>query len=226
MSEDSSAGTGEDGGTRTRSPKGKQKPPEGQSRGHNRLHETQSQSGQAAEEARSPFAASPGLSLLSFSGPVETVSNLPGRIRFRVNAIIGREAAKVTLVENLQKIKGVNSVEVNLISGSVLVSYQPQAIAPEILFTAIIKLLDLESEFLRTPEPVLAKELREVATSLNRTVYELTGGIADLHTALLISLALFGVYMFRKDPLRAFPGGFTLLWWAYSSLPRNTGVPN
>lgn len=225
MSDDSSAGAGEDVSSRPKSSKGKQKPLEGAPRDREQLDETQSRPGRAAEEAQSPFSASPGLSLLSFSGPVETVSNLPGRIRFRVNAIVGSESAKGTLVENLQKIKGVNSVEVNLISGSVLVLYQPQVIAPEILFAAIIKLLDLESEFLRTPEPVLATELREVATSLNRTVYELTGGIADLHTALLISLALFGVYMFRKDPVRAFPGGFTLLWWAYSSF-RNPGGPN
>lgn len=119
-----------------------------------------------------------------------------------------------------------NSVEVNLISGSVLIHYQPEVINPEILFVAIIKLLDLESELLSTPDPFLGREIREIGDSLNRTVYELTGGMTDFHTLLLISLAVFGIYMFRRDSLRAFPGGITLLWWAYSSFRSNAEGPN
>jgi len=211
MSENSPTDTGERAKSPSKSQKGKQKQSESQQRSDKDSATT------AAGGAKYGLASLPGFSLLRFSGPVETVSNLPGRTRFRTNAIVGREAARGLLVENLQKIKGVTSVEVNLISGSVLIHYQPEAIAPEVLFAAIIKLLDLESEFLSTPEPVLAREAREIGSSFNRMVYELTGGMTDFHTLFLISLAVFGIYMFRKDPLRAFPSGFTLLWWAYRS---------
>ncbi|MEW6349657.1 MAG: HMA2 domain-containing protein [Thermodesulfobacteriota bacterium] len=211
MSENSSTGAGEDAKSRSKSQKGMQEPRESQSRGEKGSDTT------AAHGVKSGLAALPGLSILNFSGPVETASNLPGRTRFRTNAVVGREAARDLLIENMQRIRGVTSIEVNLISGSVLIHYQPEVITPEILFAAIIKLLDLESEFLSTPEPVLAREFREIGNSLNRAVYELTRGMTDFHTLLLISLAVFGIYMVRKDPLRAFPGGFTLLWWAYRS---------
>lgn len=217
MSENSSAGTGQ--GEKTRPKKREER-----QRQHTRSRSaaTESPSARTGEATASSMAGGPRFSLLSFSGPVDTASNLPGRVRFRTKAVIGSKAARGLLVENLQKIKGVKSVEVDLISGSILVRYDPEAITPEILFAAIIKLLDLESEFLSTPQPVLARELREVAGSLNRTVYELTGGVTDLHTLFLIGLGVFGIYLFRRDGARAFPGGFTLLWWMYSSMLRNT----
>jgi len=220
MPEDSSPDKSGAAKGRARSQKRKQKAPEGQSRGGNDLDTT------AVDDVSSGRGAFPGLSILSFSGPVETTSNLPGRTRFRTSAIVGREAARDLLVENLPKIRGVTSVEVNLISGSVLIHYQPEAITPEILFAAIIKLLDLESEFLSTPQPILAREFREVGASLNRTVYELTGGLVDFHTLLLISLAVFGIYMFRRDPVRAFPSGFTLMWWAYRAFATDAEETN
>ncbi|MEW6529527.1 MAG: HMA2 domain-containing protein [Thermodesulfobacteriota bacterium] len=220
MPEDSSPHKSEAAKSRARSQKRKRRASEDQSRGGKGVAAT------ATYDTKSEWTALPGLSILSFSGPVETISNLPGRTRFRISAIAGREAARNLLIESLQKIKGVTSVEVNLISGSVLIHYEPEVITPEILFAVIIKLLDLESEFLSTPEPIIAKEFREIGASLNRTVYELTGGLVDFRTLLVISLAVFGICMFRKDPARAIPGGFTLLWWAYRSFASDAEETN
>lgn len=159
-------------------------------------------------------------SILDFRGPIETVSNLPGRVRFRTETLIGNEQAEAATVENLPKIPGVQSVQVNVTSGSVLILYDPEELSPELLLTAMLKLLGLEEEFLRTPEPAVARELRNIGESLNRTVYEVTGGLVDLRTAILITLAAGGMYKLGRDSLRAFPAGFTLLWWAYTSLLR------
>jgi hypothetical protein len=213
MLEDDPPNAEQDAKGRSKNPKGKHKPGEGES-----PHRASQEGAKGREARRSGLNASPQFSLLSFSGPIETVSNLPGRTRFRAKAVIGREDARDLLVKNLPRIKGVDSVEVNVVSGSVLINYQPDAIIPEILFAALIKLLDLEDEFLSPPEPFLARELREVASSLNRTVYELTCGFTDLHTLLMTALIVYGVYAIRRDALQAFPGGLTLLWWAYSSL--------
>ena len=157
-------------------------------------------------------------SLLNCSGPLQTISNIPGRTRFRTSALVGNDFAVNQLTENLQKLDGVKSVEVNKVSGSVLVYYQSERIEPELLFTAIIKLLDLESEFLRAREPVLAREVRDMIGSMNRAMYEFSHGITDMTTLILIALAIFGVYKWKRDPSGAFPGGFALVWWAYMAI--------
>lgn len=220
MPENISTDTGEGAKSRPESQERKQVPPCSQSQGDS------GSDAASAHGVMSGLAALPGLSILSFSGPVETVSNLPGRTRFRTSAVVGREAARDLLIQNLSKIKGVTSIEVNLTSGSVLIHYQPETMTPELLFAAIIKLLDLEAEFLSTPESMLAREFREIGSSLNRTVYELTGGVTDFHTLLLISLAFLGIYIIRKDPVRAFPSGLTLLWWAYRSFRSDREGPD
>ncbi|MGO9121061.1 MAG: HMA2 domain-containing protein [Desulfomonilaceae bacterium] len=157
-------------------------------------------------------------SLLNCSGPLQTVSNLPGRTRFRTSALVGNDFAMNRLTENLPKLDGVNSVEVNTVSGSALVYYQSERIEPELLFTAILKLLDLEAEFLRAREPMLARELRDMIGSMNRAMYEFTHGITDVTTLILIALAILGMYKWGKNPSGAFPGGFPLVWWAYTAI--------
>jgi copper chaperone CopZ len=157
-------------------------------------------------------------SVLKFSSPVRTVFTAPGRIRFRSDAIVGNTAARDTLVENLHKITGVTSVEVNVTSGSLLIRYEPAEVSPEILFAATLKLLDLEAEFLRGAQPYLAREARAMMGSLNRAVYEMTRGITDFRTFIAVALAVYGIYRVRTDAVRAVPSGFTLLWWAYLSL--------
>lgn len=157
-------------------------------------------------------------SLLNRTGPINTMSNLPGRVRFRCDKLIGNTDAGTILTENLTKIPGVGSVEVNIISGSALILYDTQGLSPELLFTAMLKLLGLEDEFLRTPQPTLAREINAMGNSLNRAVYDLTGGVTDLWTTMFIVFALVGISKLRKDRVAAFPGGVTLLWWVYNSV--------
>jgi len=159
-----------------------------------------------------------GSSLLSFSGPIVTASNLPGRVRFRSQAVVGNESAKATLTETLPRIHGVRSVEINVVSGSVLIWYDSQTIAPDVLFVALLKLLDLEEAFLNPPPPLLARELKDVAQSVNRAVYDLTGGMTDLKTLLMVGFLAVGAYKLRQQGFASFPTGLTLLWWSYIGL--------
>lgn len=159
-------------------------------------------------------------SLLNRRGPIGTESNLPGRVRFRCEALVGNDEAQGRLTNNLRNLPGVSSVEVNVLSGSILIHYDDEVLTPELLFTAVLKLLGLEDEFLTTPQPALAGELKKVGSSLNRAVYDMTGGTTDLWTSLFIVLAVVGVYKLRREPGNAFPGGGTLLWWTFNSLLR------
>ena len=109
-------------------------------------------------------------------------------------------------------------MRVNPALGTVLITYREEAVNPELLFSALVRLLGLDDEMERTPEPVVARELRSVADSLNRVVYEQTRGLLDFWTALLIVLTAVGVKKVFTEGTRSLPTGFTLLWWATTAL--------
>jgi hypothetical protein len=170
------------------------------------------------------FLMEPGASLIAFGGPVETVCNLPGRVRFRTQAVVGNESARNTLTENLTKLPFVHAVEVNLISGSILIQYAGGKLTPDVLLVAVLKLLDLEEQFLN-PGPVrLQEELSAVGKSLNRGLHAYTAGWIDLRFLITVGFILMGVYKVRQEGFVAsIPTGLTLLWWAYTSFPREAG---
>jgi hypothetical protein len=91
-------------------------------------------------------------------------------------------------------------------------------VRPELLFAAIVRLLDLEKELEQTPRPIVVRELRAVVDSLNRAVYERTSGILDFSSALLILMAAVGVSKIMAQGSVAMPAGFTLVWWGLHQL--------
>ncbi len=154
------------------------------------------------------------------AGPLRTVHALPGRVRFVASPLEGNEKARSVLMEKLPRIEGVESVEVNPVSGSVLIRFQDDLVKPELLFAALVRLLGLEAELDKPPESVLSRELRVVGDSLNRAVHAKTGGLLDLWSAVLILLAAVGTRKLIQQGMGAFPAGFTLVWWAANDLLR------
>jgi hypothetical protein len=161
--------------------------------------------------------------LLKISGPIQTSHVLPGRVRFHVSSLKNDDNKTNLIKEQLPKIEGVDSVQVNKTSGSVLFRFNKEKIKPELLCAALIRLLELEKELEKTPKPILTKELSEMGTALNRAVFEKTGGIIDLWTAVPILLIIFGFRRILTDRATMWPTGFTMLWWAYNSLFRTQG---
>lgn len=154
------------------------------------------------------------------TGPIQTAHLLPGRLRFRVPSLASDEMSRRIVTERFSKLQGVDSIEVRPVSGSVLIQYQKDEVAPEMLFAALVRLLDLEEELDKAPKPLITRELKAMGESLNRGIYEKTGGVIDLWTGLLILLAGYGVRKMIKDPARAFPAGFTLVWWGLNAVKR------
>jgi hypothetical protein len=154
------------------------------------------------------------------TGPVRTVHALPGRIRFRVPSLIQNRKGKELIEGRLSGLAGIDSVAVNEVTGSVLIYFSESEVRADLLFAAIVKLLGLEAEVENPPPPLIAKELKMLGRSLNRAVYEKTGGIINLWTALMIVLAAYGVRRVMTDGARAWPAGFTLLWWATNAMGR------
>ena len=114
-------------------------------------------------------------------------------------------------------IEGVQSVKLDPATGSVLIVYREDEVRPELLFAAVARLMNLDTELKRTPQPVVTRELKEILGSVNRMVYDRTGGLVDLWSAGLIILAAIGVQRLLAGT-RAFPAGLTLVWWGMASL--------
>jgi len=162
-----------------------------------------------------------GGSLPGFStGPVQTLHVLPGRVRFKVPSLKDDKEGCDALAKRLGGVEGIESVQVSAVTGSVLVLFDAAEVKPELLFAAIVRLLGLEDEVDNPPPPLVARELNNFARSLNRAVYEKTGGVINLWTGLMIALAAYGVRRAMVDGTRAWPAGFTMVWWAVNALGR------
>jgi len=158
--------------------------------------------------------------LLSLRYPIRTRHILPGRVRFQADILKNDAKAEKFLGEQLKKVKGISEIRISTVTGSVLIHFSENKIQPELLYTVLIRLLGLEKELEKTPQPVILKEIRLIGDSINRAVLERSGGIIDLWTAIPIVLGAVGLRKIMAQRLLAFPTGFTLVWWSYQALFR------
>jgi hypothetical protein len=165
-------------------------------------------------------AASLTSTLLRAPSVLSVTHALPGRTRFRVPVLAGKREAAAKLQEALNGIEGVARAEVSPVSGSVLIAHDADRIAPDVLAAALIRLCGLEEQITADVEASLGRELRELSRAANRAVYEKTGGLLDMKTALFLLLAGLGARKLLLQGSLALPAGFTLLWWAGNGLLR------
>ena len=161
--------------------------------------------------------------LFNMPGVITLVHALPGRCRFRLPVLIGQAEASNKLVQRLQEIDGVTSVSTSPAVGSILLAYDVDKLSPEVLAAAMVRLLGLERAFSGKVEASLGRELREWAKSLNVAVYQKTGGVLDLRTALMLGLVAIAIKKAIAQRSLALPASFTLLWWAGTGLLREDG---
>jgi len=161
-----------------------------------------------------------GASLLPMlrTGPVRTAHAVPGRIRFRVPSLQGDPSRAEFLRAKMAPLEGVLAITVTPQTGSVLIRYQEGKVRAELLFAAIVRLLGLDDELKQTPQPTIVRELQSLMDSLNRVVYDRTGGLLDFTSAASIVLGAVGIQKLVSKESKAMPAGFTLLWWAFHQL--------
>jgi len=152
------------------------------------------------------------------TGPIRVAHSLPGRVRFQVPSLVGNAEGKKLVAEKLTGLDGVQQVAISNISGSVVIRFDEHSIRPALLFAAIARLLGLEEEMDRPATPRLTREVSDLGASVNRAVYEQTGGLIDLWTGLLLVLGGLGIRKMMAEGVRSSPAGMTLLWWSLTSL--------
>ena len=146
---------------------------------------------------------------------------MPGRVRLRVPSLAENAAGAALVREKLPTIHGVQSVKLNPATGSVLILYREDEVRPELLFAAVVRLMNLDAELQRMPQPVVTRELREILGSANRMVYDRTGGLVDLWSAALMLLAAIGIQRFWRKGCGRFRRGSR---WSGGDWPRSSAA--
>ena len=156
--------------------------------------------------------------LLNIRGPINTTHLLPGRVRFHIPSLKQNDIQIAKLREQLPQIEGITSVQANEITGSVLIRFDTTKLKAELLAAALIRMLGLESELEKSPIPTIPRELREMGKSLNRAVYDKTGGLIDVWSAIPMLLLITAGRKIIAEGQLGTPTAMTLLWWGYNSL--------
>ena len=157
---------------------------------------------------------------MSFHGIIEMKHLLPGRLRVHVPKLVGNTELKNTLLEQVSSLKDIHSIEINTITGSILITHDPEKIEAPLLFALLIRLLGLEDDVRKMPVAGVTKGIQGGLETVNRGIYEYSRGILDLHSLLPVLLVGFGLYRMIRSPQNRFPAGFTFLWWALALLNR------
>src|SRR5262249_31072351 len=136
---------------------------------------------------------------------IQVTHFLPGRVRFKLLHLKKNAAMANMLRQVLANIPGIRTVEANVVTGSVLVQYDPETFRwdhPAVL--TIAKGMfpddispDMYEDWLRMrmnePQPDLKYQIESAAAALNLRVSEATRGSADLTTAIPLALVAMGI---------------------------------
>ena len=156
--------------------------------------------------------------IVSFSGVLEVVHSLPGRMRLRMPSLRARARALAAFAASLKRLEGVQDVTVNPVLGTALVRYDAAALTPSLVVAAATHGFDFETA-LRGRQSLVGGELRALHYALNQAVMQRTGGVLDLSalmTALLIVAFVRGISG-RGGPKFS---PLAVLWWLHRSLSR------
>jgi copper chaperone CopZ len=159
--------------------------------------------------------------LLALRWPVITKHVLPGRVRFVIPLMANQTERLTDVKQKLNKIEGVSKAETNAVTGSVLIHFDEKKLQPELLFSALIRLLNLEKELERVPPAKIAREINQFGKGLNQALYAQTNGMLDLQSAIPLALGLVGVFRVLTERSLSMPAAITMLWWSYNALVAN-----
>jgi hypothetical protein len=152
--------------------------------------------------------------LPSFPGVIEVAHTLPGRLRLRAPILVGQRKAAMQLQGSIGRLEGVRVVDVSAVSGSILIKFSPEKVTADMMQGAAVRLLGLEKDIERPPVSTLGAGLRKGGEALNHAIYEQTGGMIDLWTAVTMLLVVAGIRQLAAGNQFGWP----LLWWAYRSM--------
>ncbi len=140
--------------------------------------------------------------LLQTRWPIITKHLLPGRVRFQIPLLVGRQDTLDQTIKQIRKIDGVDNAEASGITGTVLITFDEGKLKADLLYAALIRLLGLEKELERTPNSFAGKAINNLNQSLNQAIYAQTKGAIDSKTLIPLSVGAVGLYrLMAQQPI-------------------------
>lgn len=156
--------------------------------------------------------------IVSFSGVLEVVHALPGRMRLRMPSLRARVRALAEFATNLKRLEGIQDVAVNPVLGTALVRYDAAKLTPSLVVAAATHGFDFETA-VRNHQSLVGGELRALHYAFNQAIMQRTGGVLDLPALMTVLLI---VTFVRGITGRGGPkvSPLAVLWWLHRSLSR------
>lgn len=156
--------------------------------------------------------------IVSFSGVLEVVHALPGRIRLRMPSLRARVRALAEFATSLKRLEGIQDVTVNPVLGTALVRYDAAKLTPSLVVAAATHGFDFETA-VRNHQSLVGGELRALHYAFNQAIMQRTGGVLDLPALMTVLLI---VTFVRGITGRGGPkvSPLAVLWWLHRSLSR------
>jgi len=156
---------------------------------------------------------------------------IPGRVRLKVARVRQDGAFAGKLRQRLASITGVQQVDVNARTGSVVILYDAALLGASASLRTLAESLtpifpDLSTEDLQAfaslsangataaSIPVIGEGVRTFVTSVNDNIQRVTGGNADLKILLPLALFALGVRSLLKSDKLLSPTWYDFLWFA------------
>lgn len=156
--------------------------------------------------------------IVSFSGVLEVVHALPGRMRLRMPSLRARARALAEFATSLKRLEGIQDVMVNPVLGTALVRYDAAKLTPSLVVAAATHGFDFETA-VRNHQSLVGGELRALHYAFNQAIMQRTGGVLDLPALMTVLLI---VTFVRGITGRGGPkvSPLAVLWWLHRSLSR------
>lgn len=156
--------------------------------------------------------------LPDFYGILEVQHYIKGRMRLKINSLIGDEEKAKDLVGRLSGLNGIEDISVNTLIGSVLIKFTENIVDPITLMGAILNILGLEDEVFEKKNGKIFSAMNEIIESVDFTIYNKTKGILDLKSTIALLFIINGIRKVRQNPIM--PNGVNLLWWGYNIISK------
>lgn len=158
------------------------------------------------------------LRLPSFSGVLEVLHDIPGRMRFRIPALKKNLMGAENFKQQLTRLNGIEQVSINLFLGTVLVKYDSKVLNSMLVVSASTHCFDFERQ-MQQHQSVFGREAKSLRFALDQALLRNTYGIIDLRSAMTLMLAgtlVRGIVRHGGTPFTP----LNIIWWLFQSIDR------
>jgi copper chaperone CopZ len=162
---------------------------------------------------------------------IRIMSAIPGRVRAKLEALKRNDELAGTAKDALAAIEGVRSVEINTVTGSALVEYDPDTldslepvldaaeetglITEETRMEIIQRALEGSFAPGDSDDTPLARGVKDMFSRMNQSVGDATGGVVDGRVLIPLALVVIGGAKLLTTGPGRMPAWYDYFWYAF-----------